>query len=171
VIGRLALYEVENVGGDFVYCLDKFGLAGIAALDAVDEAFQVHMFISHFCFSSLVVLAGSMKDFRRCGRFPARLGMALGSSGISWMQDRGRGADMFAGWQQAVARIRLQSLCHCMRSPVSYPGGDARDLQGAPQNPKRLEPAVPGESTKGPEKRDCAWFLSGAPAPHNMKGL
>ena len=44
VIGRLALDEVENVRGDFMHRLDEFGLAGIAALDAFDEGFQVYMF-------------------------------------------------------------------------------------------------------------------------------
>jgi len=44
VIERLVPDEVENIVRDFMHGLDEFRLARIAAFDALDETFQVHMF-------------------------------------------------------------------------------------------------------------------------------
>gem|GEM_PF-6078820 len=44
MIERLVPDEVENIVRDFMHGLDEFRLARIAAFDALDETFQVHMF-------------------------------------------------------------------------------------------------------------------------------
>ena len=53
-------------------------------------------------------------------------------------------------------------LCHCLRPPggASWRSHAKPDLaEGAPQSPKRVNPAACGESTKGPEDPPSAWFF------------
>ena len=57
--------------GDFLHRLDEFRLARIAALDALDEAFQIDMFLGHWSF--LAVLCWKMNhEWMTASRAAAR---------------------------------------------------------------------------------------------------